>query len=62
MTLLNHIGIFVLIFLALFFVVIFSSDMRAKYLYTASRIYLLLSTMFLWSIFEAFYWTLKIFF
>lgn len=62
MTLLNHVGVFVVILLVFFILALLSRDTRVKYLKTKDSIYLPLSSGFIWLIFEAFYWTFKIFF
>lgn len=56
MTLLNHIGVFVILFLIIGIIALFDKVLRKDWYYTFPV------SMGMWLIFEAFYWTIKIFF
>lgn len=56
MTLLNHIGLLVLLVLILVCASVFSEELRDKWLYSFP------AAGMVWLIFEAFYWTINIFF
>ena len=61
MTLLNHIGIYLLLLIICYIVVIFKNDFN-KYSIKDKIMLTPVATLFFFGIFEAFYWTFKIFF
>lgn len=58
MTLLNHIGVLLLLFWILTIFWLFIQEMRHKFKYLR----VIIESIWLFLIFEAFYWTFKIFF
>jgi hypothetical protein len=56
MTLLNHIGVLVILFLVIGLAALFDKDLRKNWYYSFP------ASFFAWIVFEAFYWTIKIFF
>jgi len=62
MTLLNHIGVFVLILLTITLLDLLQEKVRNAYSLLDQLWLIPTVSIFLWSIFEAFYWTFKVFF
>ena len=56
MTLLNHIGILIILFLVIGTTAIFDEELRKDWHHS------ILTSIGVWLLFEAFYWTIKIFF